>query len=104
MKATFEISASTYEHLIMRLSQRYRRDLSQSIAIINRVTAMLEQNTPVDWRFTESPSSRFFIVDETTEAKFMGLSYRDSANGRGIVQTIRDRIHDPQAIWNSLKI
>jgi hypothetical protein len=94
-------------HLQERIIERYRkRDAAEADEIINRVMDVLREHTPYDWRFTESPSSRFFIVDQATEAKFMGLSYREAESdprpGREIVQLIQDSIEHPIDIINQL--
>lgn len=111
MEGRFPISSRSREHLRKRIIDRYKRAeakadyekaLADADAMIDRVKSFLEQHTPEDWRFTESPSSRFFIVDEKTQAKFMGLSYRDSQKGREILDFIQKNIRNAQHITSSL--
>lgn len=66
---------------------RYGLHADRAEEIVCRTLDILTKNTPDGWRFTESASSRFFIVDEETHAKFMGLSYRDA--GLDIVRDIQ---------------
>jgi len=101
MGAEFQISNPA--HVRKRIMERYRKTETEADAITGQVKDFLEANTPEDWRFTESPSSRFFIVDEETRAKFMGLSYRSSEKGREILDFIRKSIGDTRQITNSLR-
>jgi hypothetical protein len=60
-------------------------------SMLKRVQKALEEEAPEDWRFTESPSARFFVVDYETKVKILGMSYRDF--GRRMVNEIQDSIH-----------
>lgn len=89
-EANFEISTC---HILERLEQRFPQ-IAEKEKFLAGVTDCLVENTPPDWRFTESPSSRFFIVEETTGAKFMGLTYRNSDELSEILERIQSGSSD----------
>lgn len=96
-------------HMVERIMERYGKIVASSgdaENLIDRIIDVLERNTPVDWRFTESPSSRFFIVDQVTGARFMGFSFRESREpprlGREIVKAVRDGLGNPSVIMDRL--
>uniref|UniRef100_A0A832A141 Uncharacterized protein n=1 Tax=Desulfacinum infernum TaxID=35837 RepID=A0A832A141_9BACT len=93
--ANFEFNS---KHIIDRLMERFRLDQTQACDVFDRVRTTLESHTPDDWRFTDSPSSRFFVVEERTRAKFFGMSYRTSSEGKKLVDTLRSRLHDPSGL------
>jgi hypothetical protein len=96
----FEVNQA---HILERLDQRYP-DSEEPRTIVDRVTAVLEKNTPNDWRFTESPNSRFFIFDESSGAKFMGLSFRYSKELQQILHALHhEDLNDARAIWMGLE-
>jgi len=93
--ATFQFNE---KHIMERLQQRFRLDQNQAKEVFERVRSTLESHTPDDWRFTDSPSSRFFVVEEHTKAKFFGMSYRTSPEGKKLVDTLRSRLDDPSGL------
>lgn len=96
----FEVNLS---HILERLAQRYP-DSEKPRTIMHRVMTVLEKNTPNDWRFTESPTSRFFIFDENSGAKFMGLSFRHSKELQQILNALQhEDLNDARAIWMCLE-
>ncbi len=86
-------------HVKEQFELRNKQFAARSDEIIARVTDTLEKNTPTDWRFTESPHSRFFIVEELTDAKFMGLNYRDGPEGRRIVETVQNNTRNLEYLF-----
>lgn len=58
--------------------------------MLERVTGALATQAPEDWRFTQSPSARFFVVDLETQVKILGVSYRDW--GRNMLKQIQEAI------------
>jgi hypothetical protein len=96
----FEVNQA---HILERLGLRYP-DSEEPRSLVKRVMAVLEKNTPNDWRFTESPTSRFFIFDECSGAKFMGLSFRYSKELQQIINALQhEDLKDARAIWISLE-
>ena len=91
------------QHVKEKFEERYKKYAAQSDEIINKVFNVLKDHTPDDWRFTESPSSRFFVIEEETEAKFMGMSYRTSLKGRNIVYNIQKNLHNPHMIFQGME-
>jgi hypothetical protein len=89
-------------HIKEQFIHRYRHYKDQVDIIFNRLINTLENNTPGDWRFTESPSSRFFIIDLETSAKFLGLSYRHGEQTPNIVKQIEDNCHQPEILYRQL--
>ncbi len=89
-------------HIIERLMERYDKSNDEAHEIFNRVRKTLEEHTPKDWRFTDSPSSRFFILEEQTGAKFFGMSYRSSPDGDRLLSNIRAQLDDPTALAEAL--
>ncbi len=85
------------EHVLERLAERYK-DTKQPWVVVKRVMSSLEDNTPLDWRFTEGPTSRFFVVDEETKAKFMGMSFRDSKKLNEILDYIQTNLDQVETI------
>jgi len=90
-------------HIRERFAQRYDAYRDRSEEIIDRVLNTLRENTPDDWRFTESPTSRFFVMEEETNAKFMGMSYRESPRSRQIVKDIHDNTDNFKYLFDNLK-
>lgn len=91
-------------HVKCQFELRYRVFADRADEIINRVMGALSENTPDDWRFTESPSSRFFIIEETSCAKFMGLSYRDGPECRRIVSHVIANTGNLKYLFNHLDL
>lgn len=77
-------------HVDEQFRKRYPDFAGRSEEIVERMETLVRSRAPEDWRFTESPTSRFFLVDEETCAKFLGLSYRGGEQGRAIVSEIRE--------------
>ena len=90
-------------HVKCQFESRYRSFADKADAIIKLVMKTLSENTPDDWRFTESPSSRFFLVEETSCAKFMGMSYRDGPGCRQIVSHVRANTGNLKYLFNHLE-
>jgi len=59
-------------------------------SMIERVRKTLVEEAPEDWRFTESSSARFFVVDYETKVKILGFFYRDF--DRETVNEIQERV------------
>jgi hypothetical protein len=95
----FEINR---KHIKERLEDRYKNCAGRADEIINKVETILEKNTPHDWRFTESPSSRFFIIEEETGAKFMGMSYRSGAESHKIIREIQKNVNNLKILFHNL--
>lgn len=91
-------------HIEAQFKVRYKKYSGRSGEIIDHVIAILEKNTPADWRFTESASSRFFIMEEETEAKFLGITYRNSEAGREIIRDVQENINDVPNLLNRLDL
>ncbi|QTA80266.1 Uncharacterized protein dnl_25620 [Desulfonema limicola] len=91
------------DHVLQQFKVRYKRFAHRADEIIDRLIQNLLENTPDDWRFTESPSSRFFIVEEETGAKFMGMSYRAGTECADIVKFIQENAQDTEKIFTNLK-
>jgi len=88
-------------HVLDRLKQRYP-GMTNLEDIVFRVGTSLETCTPDDWRFTESATSRFFVIDQESGAKFMGMTIRDSHHIRDTLSFIRNNIRDSRLILTEL--
>ncbi len=75
-------------HILQQTRERYKIDDPQGM--LTRVIAALRGQAPPDWRFTQSPAARFFVVDLATQVKILGVSYRDW--GKEIVQEFQQEI------------
>lgn len=91
-----------YQHVKEQFIYRYKKNSSRADEIIEKVVTALDNNTPRDWRFTESTSSRFFVIEEETGAKFMGMSYRSGVESKRIIQEIQENVHSPEALFKNL--
>ena len=93
------------EHIITRLQERYKFGTADAKSYLHNVGDVLSRRTPVDWRFTESPTSRFFVMEEEKAAKFLGMSYRASDACSQITQELQElcRIGDSKTIISKLK-
>jgi hypothetical protein len=89
-------------HIKEQFIKRYGHYKHQVDIIFNRLINTLETRTPKDWRFTESPTSRFFIIDLETSAKFLGLSYRHGKLTPAIVKQIEENCHQPDILYRRL--
>jgi hypothetical protein len=49
-------------HVRKQFLLRYKNYVNRADEIINKFVSVIEGNTPDDWRFTESASSRFIII------------------------------------------
>lgn len=66
-------------HCIRRIVERYNNfDDTSAGVVVDRVFNALRNQTPPDWRFTTSPSARFFVLDQETKVKLLGVSYRNA--------------------------
>ncbi len=83
-----------HSHVKEQFINRYKKHGDKADEIIERFTNVLENNTPDDWRFTESPSSRFFIIEEESGAKFMGMSYRSGPESHRIIKEIQKNVRN----------
>lgn len=88
-------------HVLERLAERYR-DAGEPARILERMETALKCHTPLGWRFTESPSSRFFVLDQDSGAKFLGLSYRHSPRVADVLKMIGDRWDDYSCLISKL--
>lgn len=91
----FEIN---WKHVKEQFERRYKQFAGRTNEIIDRVADSLQENTPDDWRLTESPSSRFFVIEAESNAKFLGMSYRKrgmrvSAQGDRILHQLQPGPH-----------
>jgi len=95
------------DHVLERLQQRYPGQETQEDILV-RVKQSLIKHTPDGWRFTESATSRFFIIDEASCAKFMGMTIRDSLKIRGTVDFIQTNLKNTAIVLremdNNIKI
>ncbi len=92
------------EHIKEQFEVRYKKFKNQFDLIFERVHQSLRQHTPIDWRFTESPTSRFFILEEESEAKFLGMTYRKSQRGEELLDEIQQNLRDNlDEIWVRMK-
>ena len=89
-------------HIKEQFIRRFVHYKDQVDVIYHRMVSTLETHTPVDWRFTESPTSRFFIVDLETSAKFLGLSYRHGKQTPDIVKQIEENCHQSDMLYRKL--
>ena len=71
-----------------RVLERYK--LENPEEILERIVRTLEKEAPNYWRFTESITVRFFVIDFPSKVKVLGFSYRDF--GKEIVAEIMDKI------------
>lgn len=88
-------------HVMDRVKQRYPQ-MKNLEHIVPRVVKSLETNTPVDWRFTESATSRFFIVDQESGAKFMGMTIRNSKKIQETIQFIQKNMKNTAIMLKEL--
>lgn len=88
-------------HVLDRLKLRYPK-MTNLEDIILHVATSLEAYTPDDWRFTESATSRFFVIDQESGAKFMGMTIRDSHRIRDTLSFIRNNIKNSHLILTEL--
>ena len=88
-------------HVMDRVKQRYPQ-MKNLEHIVPRVVKSLETNTPVDWRFTESATSRFFIVDQESGAKFMGMTIRNSQKIQETIQFIQKNMKNTAIMLKEL--
>lgn len=88
-------------HILERIKGRYNE--VECNEVLNRVKNALEQQAPEDWRFTVSPTARFFVIDYKTQIKILGFSYRNF--GKEIIEEIRKNIleNTTKNIINNLK-
>ena len=80
-------------HVLDRLKLRYPK-MTNLEDIVLRVVRSLAKCTPYDWRFTDSVSSRFFVIDQESGAKFMGMTIRDSQNIQNILSFIQRNVRN----------
>lgn len=78
------------KHILEQVSKRYK--ITNPEEMLRRVVNALENQTPPDWRFTQSPTARFFVVDYETQVKIMGFSYRDW--GQELVKKLQTEIRN----------
>jgi hypothetical protein len=76
------------DHIINQAKKRY--GIEKFALILSRVISTLESQAPEDWRFTVSPSARFFVVDFESQVKILGFSYREA--GVEIIKEIQEII------------
>lgn len=81
-----------HDHILQQARNRYH--LKDPQAMLARVMAALQGQAPADWRFTQSPAARFFVVDLETQVKILGVSYREW--GQEIVQEFQQAIQANQ--------
>jgi hypothetical protein len=81
-----------HDHILQQACNRYH--LKDPQAMLARVMAALQGQAPADWRFTQSPAARFFVVDLETQVKILGVSYREW--GQEIVQEFQQAIQANQ--------
>lgn len=86
------------DHIKCRIIERYGN--LEADKILKRIEDAIENNVPDDWRFTESPTARFFIVDEESGVKILGLTYRDI--NRDIVEEIQENIENTKYIFRNI--
>jgi len=86
------------DHIKCRIIERYGN--LEADKILKRIEDAIENNVPDDWRFTESPTARFFIVDEESGVKILGLTYRDI--NRDIVEEIQKNIENTKYIFRNI--
>lgn len=65
------------KHIKSRIIERYGYNEEKAEEIVKRIKDAILKNVPDDWRFTESPTARFFVIDEDSGVKILGLTYRD---------------------------
>jgi len=87
------------DHIKCRIIERYSN--LEADKILERIKDAIEKNVSDDWCFTESPSARFFIADEESGVKILGLTYRD-ING-DIVQEIQKNIRNTEYIFENIE-
>ncbi len=80
------------DHILQQIRERYKLDNPRPL--LDRVMAALQEQAPEDWRFTQSPAARFFVVDLATQVKILGVSYRDW--GREIVHQVQQAVRADQ--------
>ena len=88
-------------HVLGRLKLRYPK-MTNLEDIVLRVVRSLAKCTPYDWRFTDSVSSRFFVIDQESGAKFMGMTIRDSQNIQNILSFIQRNVRNSSLILSEL--
>ncbi|MBI5603080.1 MAG: hypothetical protein HY879_06970 [Deltaproteobacteria bacterium] len=74
--AHIEADNESRDHLLKRIKERYPS--LNGKPILNRMINTLKAQAPDDWRFSVSPSARFFVVDMVTKVKFLWV--RQSLN------------------------
>jgi hypothetical protein len=89
-------------HIKDQFISRFKAHRDQADRIIDRLRGTLEDSTPDDWRFTVSPTSRFFIIDAETGAKFLGLSYRLGTETPAILDDIQSHVETPEVLFSRL--
>jgi hypothetical protein len=77
-------------HIINQIVQRYKLEIEYAKSILKEIVATLKQQAPDDWRFTISPSARFFVVHLPSQVKILGFSYKEA--GADIVRAIQKSI------------
>lgn len=90
-------------HVTEQFEKRFKKFRDQAGQVIENLRQVLEESTPKDWRFTESPSSRFFIVHEESGAKFFGMSYRCGEAGKALVEEIQKNASAPPSLFSSME-
>ena len=78
------------KHILCQATIRY--NILNAHKMLERVKKALATQAPRDWRFTQSPSARFFVVDLDTQVKILGVSYRDW--GTQLVESIQKAISE----------
>uniref|UniRef100_A0A7V4G7Q2 Uncharacterized protein n=1 Tax=Desulfobacca acetoxidans TaxID=60893 RepID=A0A7V4G7Q2_9BACT len=77
-------------HILVQVQNRY--NIHNATIMLRRVKKALATQAPRDWRFTQSPSARFFVVDLDTKVKILGVSYRDW--GTQLVESLQKAISE----------
>ena len=86
------------EHIRQRIELRVPKWRSRADEIVERMVAGLLTHTPRDWRFTTSPSSRFFVADEKSGAKILGLTFRSSPHAKEMIEKIQAIANDTREL------
>jgi hypothetical protein len=79
--ADIKLTKTSRDHCIKRIVERYNNfDDASAGVVVDRVFNALKNQTPLDWRFTTSPWARFFVLDQETKVKLLGISYRNAGS------------------------
>lgn len=99
--AYIKVDNESRDHILKQIKERYPSFNGEPV--LSRMINTLKTQAPDDWRFTISPSARFFVVDRATKVKILGYSYKDF--GKDIGQEIQKYIEEDNtsAIYGRLK-